>query len=684
MYKTWTDCACRARHYSMKHRFLKLFSSHFIAYAFLSFLGFASYGQELPGQIRKEQFPISTDGPIPDKKYASKLIDAAIALSQKEPDTALLLFQKALKAARQNGQDIDAAEAFSHIITIYNNKGKYQEAYVFSRHMLSIALSGNTEVMLTTVYNSFANRFQRIGEYDSSMYYYYKAIATVEQSKNYPNKAALPTLYTNLSGVLALLEDDNRSIAYLDKAEAIARDIKHWHLLSLILINKGNAFNNLQQHDSSSRNLLEALAIAKKNNFLQWEHLALSNLGSTKYQQGKIKEALYYLQEAVSLKGDIDPNYQNTNISLLGKVYMSLGNYTLAESYLLQSLRTAKQLNIARDLVEDHRLLADLYARINDHKKAFNHQYLYTVLKDSIEGQETRQNINQLEIKYQTAQKDKELVQKELQISNQKAQIKQRNLWIVGISSGALLLAAIVTLLYTLYRNSWHQKRFQEEKFRNLEQEQEIGQLRAMMKGEEKERIRIAQDLHDGIGGMLASIKMNLNTIGKEQSAVLVSPGFIKISGMLNETATEVRKTAHNLMPDALSKQDLRAALLQYCENSSSSALHISLQYDVAKQISKDAELFVYRIVQELVQNIVKHAMATYAVIQLMLHNNSLSITVEDNGIGFDSTLPAKGSGLQNMNKRIETLKGYLSISSGNGKGTTVHIEFDFNKLKKL
>jgi signal transduction histidine kinase len=238
--------------------------------------------------------------------------------------------------------------------------------------------------------------------------------------------------------------------------------------------------------------------------------------------------------------------------------------------------------------------------------------------------------------------------------------------------------------LYTLYRSSWHQKRFQEEKFRNLEQEQEIGQLRAMMKGEEKERIRIAQDLHDGIGGMLASIKMNLSTISQEQSELRILPSFIKVSGMLNETATEVRKTAHNLMPDALSKQDLRAALLQYCENSSSATLHIDLQYDVAEQINKDAELFIYRIVQELVQNMVKHAKATYAVIQLMLHNNSLSITVEDNGIGFDTTLPVKGSGLQNMNKRVETLQGYISISSGKGKGTTVHIEFDFNKLKKL
>jgi signal transduction histidine kinase len=616
-------------------------------------------------------------------KEIEAILDSATALAHQNPDAALLLFKKALDLSINGGYGLEATDAFSHIITIYNNKGQYDEALAETRRVEALVVDGKVPDLLPAVYNSLANRYQRKGLYDSAMRYYYAAIAAVEKGKTF-NEASLPTLYTNLSGVLEIMGDDVKSLQYLQKAEHIARDIKHSHLLALILINKGNIFNNLRQQDSSIHNLKEALAIARAKHFLQWQHLALSNLGSVYYYGNQPREALTYLEEAVKLKGDVDPNYQNTNISLLGKVYLSLGDYRRAEEYLRLSLEKAQQLNIARGVLEGHSTLSRLYAQQGNFKAAYRHQASFVQLKDSIEGKETKQNINQLEVKYRTAQKDKELVQKELQISRQKSLLKQRNLWIMGISAGALLLAAIAALLYSLYRSNWHQKRFQEQKFRSLEQEQEIGQLRAMMRGEEKERIRIAQDLHDGIGGMLASIKMNLNAIGDEQPELCTLPGFAKVSGMLADTAREVRKTAHNLMPDALSRQSLREALLWYCENNSSSLLQVDLRYDVSEPGSKAGELFLYRIVQELVQNIVKHAHASYAVVQLMLYDGRLSITVEDNGNGFDSELPVTGSGLANLKKRVEMLQGYIAISSRKNSGTTTHIEFDFVKLKNL
>lgn len=631
----------------------------------------------------QERFSLSATQPAISNKEIYTLIDTAIARAKKQPDTALVLFRFALNAAIRNRNVSDATEAYSNIITIYNNKGQYEQAYIMGRDVLQIAVAHNLKGMLPGIYNSFANRFQRTGQYDSSMAYYYKAITAVEQGA-LGTRAALPTLYANLSGVLQIVGDYKNALAYLDKAEIMARTLKHNHLLALVLVNKGNTYNSLLQPDSSISKLEEALAIARKYNYLQWKHLALSNLASTHYAEGHYAEALQFLKEAVSLKGDVDPNYQNTNIGLLGKVHFALGNYQDAEGYLLQSIRTAEEKRIARDLTEGHRILADLYAKTQDYRKAYDHQHTYIGLKDSIESQATKHDISSLEIKYRTAQKDKELVGKALQISRQQAQIKQKNLWIVGVSAGALLLAAIAALLYSMYRSNWHQQRFQEEKFRTLEQEQEIGQLRAMMKGEEQERIRIAQDLHDGIGGMLASIKMNLNAIQDEQPQLQQLVGFKRVSGMLSDTASEVRKTAHNLMPDALARQNLRGALLQYCDNNSNSLLRVDLQYDVPETLPKNAELFIYRIVQELVQNIVKHARASYAVIQLMLHENSLSITVEDNGSGFDTGKSTSGAGLQHIHKKVETLRGYIACSSVREKGTTVHIEFDFPKLKNL
>lgn len=619
----------------------------------------------------------------PKNVAITAIVDSGNALANTRPEAALALFRKAMNLALAQHNATDAMDAFSHIITLYNNMGRYEEALAETRRILNTAATANIPALQIAAYNSLANRFQRKGLYDSSMHYYYKAIVLAEKDTTC-GKAVLPTLYANLSGVLEMTGDDEKSLLYLKKAEPIARQIGHDHLLALILINKGNTFSNLKQPDSSTQNLKEALTIARRKHFLQWQHLALSNLAGNSYERGAYKEAIAYLDEAIHLKGDVDPNYQNTNIALMGKIYFALGDDRLAEKYMLQSLHMAESMNIARSVLQSHQLLSNLYARQERFREAYQHQKAYLQLKDSTEGKETKYNVNQLEVKYRTAQKDKQIVQKELEISRQKTQIKQRNIWILGISAGALLLAAVAALLYSLYRNNWHQKRFQEEKLHSLEQEQEIGQLKAMMKGEEQERIRIAQGLHDGIGGMLASIKMNLNAISDERPAALELPGFARISDMLADTATEVRKTAHNLMPDALTRQSLREALLLYCENNSNQHLQVDLQYDVPEACSKAAELFLYRIIQELVQNIVKHARAGYAVIQLMLHDGRLSITVEDDGQGFDTAAATRGAGLQNLKGRVETLQGYISIASRLGSGTTAHIEFEFSKLKNL
>lgn len=640
-------------------------------------------------RAQERNVPIYDD--LYNKSYQNKadtdihsLLERGIKLYKQQPDSALFFFMKTLQQATTKNRQQEISEALSYIITIYNNKGEYDKSYLMTKAMHQQALEKKWKVVLPAVYNSFANRHQRKGLYDSAMYYYYQAIHVIEGNPDYPNQSALATLYTNLSGVLEVLGKYETGLSYLNKAEAKTRDMDHRHLLTLILINKGNAFNNLERYDSSINCLKEALQIAEDNNYLQWQYLALCNLGSTKYQQGQAAAALPYLLQALHLKGDIDPNYRSTNIATLGKVYLSLKNYPLAEKYLSLSIENAALLNISRDLVEGYNARSGLYFETHQYKKAYEDLYTYIRLKDSVENRETIQHISQLEVKYQSTLKDKEITEKQLQISRQQAQIKQKNLWITGISSGALLLAAISGLLYSLYKTNWHQKRLQEEKVKGLEQIQEIGLLRAMMKGEEKERTRIAQDLHDGIGGMLAAIKMNVHSLKDETPALQEHQGYGKISNMLADAAIEVRKTAHNLMPDALIRQGLRGALLQYCEQNSTSKLQIDVQFEAGEIGNKTAELFIYRLIQELIQNIVKHAVASRAVVQFMRIGDMYSITVEDNGKGFDRQAHTTGSGLQNIYNRVDTLNGYIDVSSGHGKGTTVHIEFDYLKLKNL
>lgn len=640
-----------------------------------------AYGQKDNIPVIENTFPYMHIPALKVSGSIHSLMDSALNIFRKDPDAALPLFHQALDVSIVAGFPAIASDAFAHIATIYNNKGMYDKAYLETLKTLLLARAYKMDGLLPAVYNSFANRYQRVGQLDSAMIYYYKAIEVVEKDSAFPNKSALPALYTNLSGILAKMGEEEKGLKYLLKAETIAKNTGNKNILALILINKGSAYISLGDLAQSDISLKEALSVARQNHLLQWQHLALSNLGSASYKQGKHKEALAYLEEAVRLKGNIDPNYQNVNISLLGEVYLAMKNYKKAEQYLQQSLQNAERLRIARGRKEGNRMLALLYAQSGRYKKAFEYQYTYMQIKDSIESQEMKQNINQLEIKYQTAQKDKSIIEKELKISKQITLIRRKNLWIGIIVSGTMLLIIIGLLLYRVNR---HKQRLQSEKMLNLEQKHIIDQLKAAMNGEEKERTRIARELHDGIGSMIASMKMHLGAFNEAYPELQNADNLNKLSHILSGTASEVRKTAHNLMPDVLTRQGLKGALLQYCESNNNSKLHIDLQYHVPQPMSKSAELFVYRIVQELVQNVVKHAKASHAVVQVMFYEDYLNIMIEDNGIGFDTTLPFIGMGLHSLRSRTEALHGYISIDSGEGKGTILHVKFSHTQLNNL
>jgi signal transduction histidine kinase len=154
---------------------------------------------------------------------------------------------------------------------------------------------------------------------------------------------------------------------------------------------------------------------------------------------------------------------------------------------------------------------------------------------------------------------------------------------------------------------------------------------------------------------------------------------FNNALGKLDESISEMRRVAHNMMPEALMKLGLQQALQDYCDGlSASQSFKINAEfYGLEKRMESSVEIVVYRIVQELLNNVVKHSEATIILAQVMRHDNNLSITVEDNGKGFnkDETTAMQGAGLKNIQSRVDYLKGQIDIKSTVGKGTSVHID---------
>lgn len=242
----------------------------------------------------------------------------------------------------------------------------------------------------------------------------------------------------------------------------------------------------------------------------------------------------------------------------------------------------------------------------------------------------------------------------------------------------------ITALLYSRNRNK---QRLQKEQIRTLQQEQEISRLKALMEGEEKERVRIAQDLHDGIVVQFSAAKMSFGSLSHQFPDLEDSQDFRQAIQQLDTATRDLRQTAHNLLPDVLLEEGLAEAVYYFCKNLKQNAgLNIDFELcGVIPRLPPDFELSVYRIVQELVHNIIKHACATQALVQLNYqeHLHLLGITTEDNGTGIPDLSPdnKKGVGLKNIRARIASLGGHIDIRSTPEHGTIVYIEFDMHHI---
>jgi two-component system, NarL family, sensor kinase len=223
----------------------------------------------------------------------------------------------------------------------------------------------------------------------------------------------------------------------------------------------------------------------------------------------------------------------------------------------------------------------------------------------------------------------------------------------------------------------------QEQRMEILSQQSAIAQLNAAISGEEKERKRIGQELHDGISGMLTAINMNIAAIQRRHGDMPAAKELGGIIKMVQAAAIEVRKTAHNLAPGYLLENGLSNALLLFSSQiNSGGSFKVSTEcFGNMDDLDKKFVLMVYRIIQELVNNVIKHAEASHAAIQVRRYDNILGIMVEDNGKGFNTETSVKGMGLTHILSRIDAVKGYISIDSRPLHGTTIHIEFDLEKI---
>lgn len=501
--------------------------------------------------------------------------------------------------------------------------------------------------------------YRQTGRLEKGLSTYLEILQIFEHRKD--SKATASTL-NSIANLYADMENYQEAIINFEKARSIfisqdnKREISNTEKsMALILLKNGEREKALLYAES-------ALSIAEQINYTQLKGSAYHLLGNIHFETDQKKGLKFYLKAREVLE---PTGFLKETLDLkkdLGYAYFQLKEYSLAKNLLKETLHDASDRNMLSEVQMASKALSEIYAEEAIYKTAFDYRLQYEMASDSLFELENVKNINQLQKKFETERKDKELIRQELELQKRQSQLNRAY-------TGGIALLAFGGFLF--YRNRKNQK-LATTKIENLEKQQKLMALDYMVQGQEEERKRIAQDLHDGLGGLLTTARLQIQNVQNELNKLGELQLLNQAESMINNACTEVRRISHDMMPTALIDLGLQDALEDLCANiMSEHPIHIRVMNDASEDIANEnIKVQLYRIFQELLNNTIKHAEANEITINISQSENHLNIQYADDGKGFDSTLKHSGDegiGMKNINSRIRYLNGNMKMQTKDG-----------------
>ncbi|MDO9256934.1 MAG: sensor histidine kinase [Bacteroidales bacterium] len=587
------------------------------------------------------------------------------------------------RIANATGKEYFLGQAYFLAATLYIDKQPFQAITNYEKAIKIFSkypANRRATLSLSSAYINLGLIHYRNGDSETAIFYYMKA--EENYLKNDPNSNDLAILYSNLSIVYGTINKYDEALIYSRKGLDRARKGKdRINLMNALYAHGGNLVTakqgteGLAVLDSSKQMAIEMNqpGIIYSSDFMKAMYY---------YNTKQYRKAIEYYTNCLEFakKYNSAPDIGNNFLNIAGNE----AELKLARQAAAHLDSSAKYLDFSKPSVSKQMYFenyAEVYKQLGDFTKAFAFKDSVGVIKELLYQED---NIKQLEFRqarYKYEKQQDAINQLEIDTQIQALTIHHKNTlnyFLIG-SAITLLIISLLT-----FRNIKQKQKLQQQRISELETEKQLEAAEAVVKGEEQERTRLAKDLHDGLGGMLSGIKYSFNTM---KGNLVMTPenhqAFERSMDMLDSSIREMRRVAHNMMPEALVRFGLDTALNDFCNDiNQSGALKINYQSIGLEGVAIDQTVAItlYRIVQELINNTMKHAEATSAIVQITKSNGQLSVTVEDDGKGFDTNMlkTNKGIGWINIQNRVEFLKGKLDIRSAIGEGTSVQIELYF------
>lgn len=599
-----------------------------------------------------------------DTNKVLRLSDLCFEYRGIDADSAILFGEMALALASDLDYPKGIAQAYNDLAIILMDKNDYAKAIEHLELALEIRASLKDSTGMAAVYNKLAVIHQDRYMLEQALEYNYKALDIFEKHG--------PAIYqayvlNNIGALQFEMREYEQALATHQNVKEVRERLGDEFGLAATYGNIANCYLRMQDTAQAEANYLVAIEYFRRNDHGRELATQLHNLAGIYLPRNEPQKALDMFLEAYDLRMEVgDKRAISSTLASIGETLAVLRRYGEAKQALLGSLRMSRSIDGRSEIAYSLLRLAKLYGNLDQADSAVYYYDQYTAIKDTIFNNELSDQVAEVQIKYETAKKEKQILEQQVKLGEQETLN-------VALAGGVLILLLGGGFLF--YRNKQREK----QRLNSAIISQKEQGLKAVLHAQEAERRRIARELHDSVGQTLSGVKMAWQglladlkgTLGRSDQEKL-----IQTTNMLDEASSEVRTISHQMMPRALQETGLVPALQDLLDSALGlSSMEFSLEHHNADQrYPEEVEIGLYRVCQELLNNIIKHSEATEVSVQLIKAKNNLVLIVEDNGKGFNSSDDQEGIGLLNIQSRMETVHGEVNFGPSPGSGTVATI----------
>lgn len=594
-------------------------------------------------------------------------------INRKKPDfdRSLAYYDTALLYHQSTGNIKQQAVIHNNKANVWLAAGHADSAQSHAETSLSFAREINDSIRITGVLTSLGNIAKDKGLYEKAFNYYKECLA-IDIALEDSTYSSVDL--SNMADVMLYSGQYERSFRYYmeslqlieGKGEVLSESITYSNLGALM--QKQKLYDSALSYFNIHLKLSEAISDSSGISF------AYNQIAQIYYLKGHLDRSLTTYKKALVTSTNIkDPSEQGSAHHGLGKVLLSVEDFSQSIFHLNKAVETAKRVQNVTLLIESFQSLSHAYQMAGNDRLAYEYLSSYVQLNDSVNNISILSKVADLETKYDTERKEQEIKFLSAQTELQAATIERNQLIIALVAVTAFFGIAVIWVLFR-QRNYKLKAQFEEEKS-NLKSKQ----IAAVIDTQETERSRFAMDLHDSFGQLISALRLITSQVEETKAST---------NDLLDKMYASLKNIAFNLMPATLVQKDIIASVEELCDQISQSGMlqMTSTSFVQKLPFGKPDEIVIYRIIQELTNNITKYANATSIEIDLTQQKSTLQIMITDDGNGYDPDkfYLSSNNGWKNVSSRLDILRGEIEIDSRlNRKGSTIIIQIPLENVKQ-